>query len=138
MKDLIGLQVSIFRCKNSGKFDSGVKAARLTVSEGKVWKNYEGSDRLCLQRGLGKGNRIIPDMEGSWTVWQLTSSFVHRSPAVFILEIVHGISTSHYFAASPDCGLVKGSRNAASSHPCCQLAPTVHTPGQIDPIKLIA
>lgn len=49
MKDLLGLQVSIFRCKKPGIFDSGVKPVRPTVSEGKVWKNYDGSDRLCLQ-----------------------------------------------------------------------------------------
>lgn len=38
-----------FQVQKPGKFDSGVKAARLAVSKGKVWKNYEGSDRLCLQ-----------------------------------------------------------------------------------------
>lgn len=113
MKDLIGLQVTIFRYKKPGKIDNGVKAARLTVSEGKVWKNYEGSDRLCLQWGLGKGNRIIPDMEGSWTGWQLRSSFVHCSPAAFILEMVHRISPNHYSAASPDCGLVTGSKECS-------------------------
>lgn len=49
MKDLLSLQVSVSTCKKPGIFDSGVKPVRLTVSEGKVWKNYDGSDRLCLQ-----------------------------------------------------------------------------------------
>lgn len=35
--------------KNPGKFDSGVKTARLSLGEGKVWKNYEESNRLCPQ-----------------------------------------------------------------------------------------
>lgn len=46
-------------------FDSGIKAGRLVGSEGKIWKNYEGSDRLFLQRRLGKGNGITLDMKGN-------------------------------------------------------------------------
>lgn len=49
--------------QKSGRSGSDLKAARLTDSEGKVWEIYEGSDRLCLQGGLGKGNWIVPDMD---------------------------------------------------------------------------
>lgn len=86
MKHLIDLQVSIFGCKKPRKFDSGIKAGRLADSEGKIWKNYEGSDRLFLQWRLGKGNRIIPDMKGNWMACQIRSSFLHCSPAALFCK----------------------------------------------------
>lgn len=125
IKHLIDLQVSVFRCKKPRIFDSGIKAERPVGSEGKIWKNYEGSDRLLLQRRLGKGNRITPDMKGNWMACQIRSSFGHCSPAAFILQMVHRIYPSRRSAANPVCGLVKGSRNPVGSHHFCCLPPNV-------------
>lgn len=138
MKHLLDLQVSIFRCKKPRKFGSGIKAGRLFDSEGKIWKKYEGSERLLFQRRLGKGNRIIPDMKGNWMACQIRSSFGHCSPAAFILQMVPRIYSSHHSAASPLCCPVKGSRNAVISHHFCWLSPNVHRSSQIYTYKLIS
>lgn len=121
VKHLMDFQFSIFRCKKTRKFGSGIKAGRLADSEAKIWKNYEGSDRLFLQWRLGKGNRIIPDLKGNWMACKIRSSFGHCLPAAFTLQMVHRIYPSHHSAASPVCGLVKGSRNAAVSHRILQM-----------------
>lgn len=138
MKHSIDLQVSILRCKEPRNFDSGIKAGSLADSEGKIWKNYEGSDRLFLQWRLGKGNRIIPNVKGSWMACQIRSSFGHCLPAAFVLQMVHRIYPSHHSSASPICGLVKSSRNAVVSHDFCQLSPNIHRSSQISTIKLFS